>query len=276
MSEAERKSVNDEEDQDTKGKPNGDPHEGKAREGGWRPKEEWDGDESDWVTAKEFNFRGELMGRINEQSSILSNFKGQIAERDQALVDLKANQDKIADREFKKALKVLKQQKAEAVDEADGARVVELDEEIDNLKDEQRTATAEVPATTPDTPQEVTDWLQNPRNSWYINDPVLKRVADAHANTILNQNPNIDPSVLLKRMEKLVRDELPLRFKGGNSVDEGGNDTGEGRRNNNGNGKKPTIHDLDEDQQACARRFAKLGVMTVDQYIDDLVADGEL
>ena len=64
------------------------PGEDKARNGGWRPEGEWDGKPEDWVDYREFNVRGELMGRIQEQSGILNNQKKMLDEQKQALKDM--------------------------------------------------------------------------------------------------------------------------------------------------------------------------------------------
>ena len=116
------------------------PAEAKASKSGWRPKEDWKGDEDEWVDAKEFNYRGDLMGRISEQSSILNNFKNQIAERDKTIQDLVDHHKSMSDREYKKALKSLQSSKVEAIDDGDGASVVEIDNEIDELKEKRDAA----------------------------------------------------------------------------------------------------------------------------------------
>ena len=44
---------------------NTDPYESEAREQGWKPKEEYEGDPEKWRPAKEFVERGELFGKID-------------------------------------------------------------------------------------------------------------------------------------------------------------------------------------------------------------------
>jgi len=39
-----------------------------ARESGWKPKDEWDGDPTEWVSAEEFNRRGEYLRKIHNQN----------------------------------------------------------------------------------------------------------------------------------------------------------------------------------------------------------------
>ena len=44
---------------------NTNPYDKQAREMGWRPKEEWEGEPEKWRDAKEFVERGELYGKID-------------------------------------------------------------------------------------------------------------------------------------------------------------------------------------------------------------------
>lgn len=254
--------------------------EDKAHKSGWRPKDDWKGDDDEWIDAREFNFRGELMGRISEQSSILSNFKNQIAERDKTIEDLVTHHKGVSEREYKKALKTLQDAKIEAIDEGDGSAVVEIDNEIDELKGKKQAAEKHV---SPDknikdsTPPEVIDWLQKPQNKWYVNDSFLKSVADGIAKGLMQKNPNISPTNLLHQMDVKMREELPHRFDGNPSVNETeADDLTNSSSNGKAKSRKLGMRDLDEEQQAIVRRFIKTKVMTLDEYIDDLKAIGEL
>jgi len=250
--------------------------ETKASKNGWRPEADWKGDPDDWVPAKEFNFRGELMGRIAEQSSILNNFKNQIVERDNVIKDMSDLQGKISEREYKKALKSLQEQKAEAIDSGEGETVVQLDDEIDDLKGRRLQPAKPGRPKKDDTPAEVVDWLQQTKNKWYVNDPFLKSVADGIAKGIIQANPNITPGLMLSQMDDKMRKELPHRFVDNpavvndldpNDVTQGGKPPGQ---------RKRTFRDLDEVQQDICKRFEKLGVMTRKEYIDELVAQGDI
>jgi len=52
-----------------------DPYEAAAREQGWKPKEEFEGDEGKWRPAKEFVERGELFGKIDTLGKELKETK---------------------------------------------------------------------------------------------------------------------------------------------------------------------------------------------------------
>jgi len=254
------------------------PAEEKASKSGWRPREDWKGEADEWVNAAEFNYRGQLMGRISEQSSILNNFKNQIAERDTAIKDMAQHHKNVAEIEYKKALKMLQDAKVEAIDEGDGESVVRLDDEIDDLKAQARKRTPKVnPKIKDTTPPEVIDWLQKPHNKWYVNDPFLKSVADGIAKGIIQANPQTSATRLLEQMDEKIRQELPHRFDGNPSVNQSdADDVANSSNRTKGKGRKLGMRDLDEEQQEVAKRFIKTKVMTLTEYIDDLKAIGAI
>lgn len=250
--------------------------EQQARSRGWRPKDEWEGEADDWVDYREFNFRGNLMRRINEQSSILENFKNQISERDKALEDMRVLNEKIAEREYSKIMNQLKKDKAEAVQEGDGDKVVEIDEEMDLLRqqEQERKKVAEkpeAPAQNPQTPPELAAWISDPANQWYTSDTFMRSVADALAANILRESPNLHPSELLARLDRDIRKELPHKFKGRTSVDDGGGD-----RTQRSRGRKPSYADLTAEQKEVCDRLVKTKTLTREKYIDQMIAIGEL
>ena len=248
----------------------------KATRSGWAPKDDWKGDPDDWVDYREFNFRGELMDRVKEQSSIINHLTDKNKETKQTLDDLASLQGKIADREYNKALKDLQEQKIAAVDESDGRRVVEIDEEIDELKGHKKVLKEEPspPPVPQDTPPEIIAWMQQSENQWYNQNKFLQGVADTAAREIMAGKPGIPPADLLREMDAKVKKEMPQYFKTApaSPVDAGGDYSSRPA----GRGKKPTFNDLDDDQKQVARRFERMGTMKIDEYIEGLVEIGEL
>lgn len=254
------------------------PSQQKAANDGWVPEDKWQGDPADWVDHKEFNLRGELMGRINEQSSIINHLQKKVSTRDKALSDMADLQTKIADKAFKDAMQTLKQQKISALEDDDHAAVVEIDEQIDALKEnkpkpaqEEAQEQAPQPQTADNTPKEIIDWLSKPTNQWYHKDSTLKMIANGIAADIKTKNPNISPTDLINRMESTLRKELPHRFGRPADVDAGGDYT-----QSNNTTKKHTWKDLSEDQKRAGDRFEKIGLMTRKEYIDSLEQAGDL
>ena len=252
------------------------PAENKARKNGWLPEDNWHGDAGDWVDYKEFNLRGELMGRINEQSSIINHLTNKVTDRDTALSDMADLQSKISEREYKKALASLLTQKKEALEEDDYSKVVDIDEEISEIKAAKPVPQEEEVVAQSDTvPQEIVDWLSKPEQSWYHTDTTLRIMAEGFAVGLQQENPNIPPTELCKQVNEKIRKEMPHRFNTSGDVDTGGEfNSNPNRRGSNGG--KPTFSDLNEEQQAACKRFERLGTLTRDKYIQSLVDIGEI
>lgn len=269
----ENKGQDDQKKQDDTG--TGNPAMDKAISGGWRPEDEWQGKPEDWIDYREFNVRGELMTRIQEQSGMLNKANRTLEQQKQALKDMAELSDKLAEREYNKIMKQLKAAKAEAVDASDGEQVTEIEDQIDELKaqrEEQLSKNGESEdesqdaGSQDDLPPAVVAWLGDPQNSWYHKDPVLKGVADALAQQIIDGNSNLDPAIVLSRMEEQIRKEMPHKFGGTSRV-------GSGDAQSRGTGAKPKqrkFSDLNEDEQAIAKRLAATGTMTVEKYIEKL------
>ena len=246
----------------------------KAIDDGWRPQEDWKGDPGDWVDFKEFNLRGELMTRIKEQSGVINSLNHKIDERDKTLEDMVEMQAKIAEREYNKAMNDLKRQKKEALENDDYDGVVNLDEEIADLKankPEPEATQQQQPGD--EMPPEITAWLNDPKNAWYHSDPVMRAMADGLAVDM----QDIPPAQMLKRVEETLRRELPHKFKGQQApdVDDGGDFVGDPNRG--GKSKKPTERDLTDEQRRVGERYVRvIKDYTMENYIDSLIEAGEL
>lgn len=255
------------------------PAEVKARKEGWVPEEDFKGNAENWVDYREFNLRGELMSRISEQSSIINHLTTDRNEAKETIKDLTKLQSQISERAYKEALKDLQEKKKVALKDEDFDGVVNLDEEISELKS-QKPAPEEDEDTntqqnTGGTPQEIVDWLAKPEQAWYHTDITLRGITEGIAGTILLENPDIAPADLIKKVEAGLKKELPHRFNTNNSnqdVDTGG----EFNSNNRQKNKTLTFDSLSQEQKDVARRFEKLGVMTKKEYVKSLEDLGEL
>ena len=200
------------------------PAEAKARSNGWSPEEEWRGDKADWVDYTMFNLKGEFMGRINEQSSIIAHLTNKVEDRDQVIGDMSSLQDQISEREYKKALKDLTASKKDALEENDFDRVVDVDEQISELK-ENKPAPRQVEQQPPQddsVPREIVEWLGKPEQSWYHTNATLRGMAEGIAGVVQGENPTITPSDLITEVNSRIRKEVPQYFQEASSVDGGG------------------------------------------------------
>src|SRR5690554_7872209 len=96
-----------------------DPVESKAREMGWRPKEEYDGDPETWVDAKEYVGRKPLYDEIHKT-------RKQVKKLERLQNEITQYVKKVEEVAYKKALADLKAQRKEAIAEADPDKVEEI------------------------------------------------------------------------------------------------------------------------------------------------------
>ena len=118
---------------------------------GWVPKEEFRGSESDWVDADVFVKRGKeinpilrknnelLMKKLDEKAKEIDSIKASVEE-------FKKFQKESFERksaEYEVQIAQLKTKKREAIAAGGGDTVVDIDDQIDSLKEAQREAKAE-------------------------------------------------------------------------------------------------------------------------------------
>lgn len=179
--------------------------ETKALEMGWRPKEEWDGPEEEFIDAKEFVRRQPLFEKIESQSKAIKQLNA-------AFEALKTHHTKVKESEYKRALESLKQAKKEALREGETERALAYEEKIEEV--EQQKAEFDAEAAKVETPQtaeahpEFVAWKQ--RNGWYNKDQELRDFADTYGITLARQGKS--PQEVLDAVAKQVRKAFPEKF----------------------------------------------------------------
>ena len=163
--------------------------EKEARLFGWVPKEEFRGSESDWVDADVFVKRGKeinpilrknnelLMKKLDEKAKEIDSIKADVE-------TFKKFQKESFERkaaEYEVQIAQLKTKKRDAIAAGDGDLVVDLDDQIDSLKEAQREAKeeskkkpeepkqTEAQVSVPEDP-ELQSWLG--RNTWFGEDKI--------------------------------------------------------------------------------------------------------
>lgn len=233
------------------------PVELKAKEQGWVPQEEWDGDPDQWRPAKEFLDRGELFKKIDDQSRTIKEFR-------KALVDLQKHNAKIAEVEYKRAYETLKQQKKEALLEGDADAVIDIDERMDLVRDAQKEAQK-----APQVPAEIQEQIHpvfnawKERNSWYDTNRAMRALADRVGAEAAARGASVTD--VLAIVDREVRKEFAEKFTNPNRAKAPGV---EGSTNKS-NSKNDTFELTDVERRAMDR-FVKLGALTKDEYIAQL------
>jgi len=234
--------------------------EQKAIEMGWRPKSEFDGNEEDFIDATEFVRRKPLFEKID-------NVGKELRETRKALKALQAHHEKVKEAEFQHALKALREEKKAALEAGDADKLIEIDDQIADAKAQEilsRTQ-AKQEAATPH--PNFVQWAA--RNPWYKTNAELTIVADQVGAAYAASNPEKSPDDVLKYVEGRIKKLYPDNFTNPNksrpSAVEGGTSTP----------SKKSVEDssnypLTEDERRVMMTFVRQGIMTKEQYIEDL------
>lgn len=230
--------------------------EDRAREQGWKPKEEYEGDSSKWVSAETFVAKGELIEKIEALSKEL---KGQ-KKANQMLLE---HHDKVKKSEFDRAVAFLKSQKKRAYEDGDVDKVIEIDEQLLNVRDTQKLQAQAVQAQEDEPHPNFVAWTS--QNKWYNQDSDLREEADTIGLAHSQRYPNKTPEEVLSYVEKQIKKMYPEKFT-------------------NPNRSKPTAvegasapvsrstssFELSDDEKRAMMTFVRSGIMTKEQYISDL------
>jgi hypothetical protein len=199
-------------------------YEAEARTLGWRPKEQWRGDEKRWVDAETFVQRSQgwlpmVQQRNQEMSRDLAAAKSEITELRDIMAQQLDRQRRAEQIGYKRAMRELEQRKAEAISNADAAEVARVDQEIRDMGPEPakepsppvRQATAQPQGQQAD--PVVVEWVQ--RNPWVTADPTAWDMAVSTLNRVQAAAPgaalNDHLSEVERRIKKLFVQEEPVQ-----------------------------------------------------------------
>lgn len=230
-----------------------------AMEAGWRPKEEYEGDNDKWVDAGEFLRRGELFKKIESQSKELKDVK-------KAMDAFKKHHEQVAANEYKRALEALKADKKEALLSGDADKLLDIEDEIDSVKEQMRNAeilARETQAQSNEPHPEFQAW-QN-RNKWYDVDVEMRQFAD-NIGTAHARATGKSPAEVLKYVEQKVREAYPSKFRNPNQDKPGAVE--------GGRSSAPANSDADitltDEEKRVMNTFVRTGVMSKADYIKEL------
>jgi len=243
-----------------------------ARESGWKPLEEWDGNPEEWVDAKTFNQRGEYLERIKTQSSQLKKLEKKLHSQEQTLKELADHHRKVAETERKRALDELKDLKKQALDIGDNERVVDIDDRIADLK-QTKIEAPQQEQTQPGLHPELVEWIED--NPWYEKDSILRGAANGVVEEIITNNPELKGEVsrVLEMATNRLKEEFPNKFgKRRQAITESSSNEA-----NKGSPSKNLARKLTEEQRGFAKRFIQQGALkSYEEYAQQLADIGEL
>lgn len=235
------------------------PSQERALAQGWKPKDQWEGEDDEFIDAAEFVRRGELFNKIDSQSKELKDVK-------RALNELGKMHAKVSEVEYKRALDSLKAQKKQALLEGDADAVIDIDDRIDLVKEQSKIQnTPQVQENYTD-PTEFSSWKS--KNAWYGQDKGLTKYADARGVALAREGHS--PSDVLRLVEREVKEEFKEKFSNPNRTRAGAVE-GSGARPGGGKGSADS-YELTPQERQVMNTLVRQGVLTKEQYIKDLKA----
>ena len=234
-----------------------DPYEQEARDQGWKPKEEYEGDPSKWRPAKEFVERGELFGKIDSLGK-------ELKETRKALKMLQDHHSKVKETEFNRAVNELKGLQKKHLEEGNSDEYIKTTELLTDLKAEQKAREVMSQQAQPAVDPRFTAWQE--RNAWYGKDTEMRQFADTLGLGYAQANPGLDPDEVLEYVTNQVKKTFKDRFENPNrtkpSAVEG---------SSNAQPKKDDVQ-LTDDERRVMNTFVRQGIMTKEEYIAQVKA----
>jgi len=240
--------------------------EDKAREMGWKPQDEYEGDEEKWVNADIFVARKPLFDKIEQEKRSRISMERQLAETNKALKELGEHNKKVAEVAYKRAKAELLAAKKDALREGEHVMAEEIQERIDELKPED---VPEVPVYNPNKVK-LDAWVAE--NKWYAENVEMRNVADGIAITAIAQGKGIDEifELIGTKMRKMYAEEFGVTEKSKEK------DAPHVESRTAAGGKKASRFHPTEEQAKFARAFVQQGVFkSVDEYYKQLAELGD-
>lgn len=223
---------------------------------GWTDKDSYKGEPERWKTAKQFVEDGNKHATILKERN--KRLVDQVSELQSTMTQLVEDQGKQKEKAVKKAIDELKIQKAEAINESDGEKVNQIDEEIDRLKEESK---PEAPANN----AEFNTWLAE--NNWYETDLELKGEANMLAKAYIDAGSFKTMQEVYKAVTRKIKREFPDRFENPNKKEPSAMSEGSHTKTSSKAGK--SYSDLPGDaKKACDRFIKTIPNFTVEKYLE--------
>ena len=248
--------------------------EAEAKRFGWVPKDDFNGDPDAWRPASDFLKRGrEINGFLRKDLEKIERENTQktteIAELRATMEEFRKYHNDTEARAYKRALEDLKQQKVQAIEQGDGNRVVEIEDEMSQIKEAQK----------PDEPVkedkkvsaakldlEFREWAID--NQWYKNDPELKAIAEEIGAQVSTRYPDKKGKAFLDEVTRQVKEAAPDNFNNPNRSNSAVGNSSDGRQPPS-NKKSKTYANLPADAKAACDKFVKQKLMTQEVYVSN-------
>lgn len=197
--------------------------EQEARTLGWLPKEQFRGDPAKWTDAETFVARGKeimpilrknnerLLNEVGAVRTELSAVQTALKEATESLEEFRKYNEETSKRAYERALSDLRAQKAEAIKEGDGEKVVEIEDAMAQL-DATAKAPAPKPTAAPPAPAvappaaavhpDFKAWEED--NKAWLSEPEKQAYAQSMASYVRATNPTLQGRAFLDKITEAV------------------------------------------------------------------------
>ncbi len=227
--------------------------EDKAREMGWVPSDEYEGDEDKWVDAKEFVGRAPLYEGLTKANKRMKRMQ-------EAIDNLVQHNSEIMKATKERQIEDLEQARQEAEEEGNTAKARQLDKDISQIEQMK----------VPDTPSTAfTAFVEE--NEWYLDNPDLQAIADRRGAFLAQQGKG--EQEILDEVAKYINETYLNKAQPRKSSSPPTSEGGSKRKAANKSNRRDRLNDA---QKAAMNNFVRLGVLTEDEYIEQLEEAGLL
>ena len=186
-----------------------DPYEEEAKEYGWKPADEWQGDQSGHISAERFMTRGagatrKLQKTVEDLNGRLASTEADVSER---LSRTEAAMRAAGDARVKAAEERIRKEMMEAVESGDTERFTALDKEREEVR---RGSEPDSKGPTQEDKAVVQGWIAE--NPLFKTDTTFNALTNRFWQDAMNDGMS-DPSAIFKVVDRRLREELPHKFK---------------------------------------------------------------
>lgn len=235
--------------------------EQRAMAQGWKPKDQLE-EGKEYIDAGEFLRRGELFDKIKGLKDEIHHLKSDLG----AVVQ---HHTQVKEAEFKRAVEYLKAEKKNALDEGDHSRVIEIDDQIAEVKEAQRLSQNR-PTDNPQVKamqETFVEWVDE--NGWYNQDEELHDYADSVGLRLRRKNPDWSYEKILKEVSSKTKEMFAEKFGIKKVAPPSPDSSGQGVRS--ANKGKLRESDLSSEERRAMDVFVKrIPGFTKEKYLEEL------
>jgi len=249
-----------------------------AREMGWKPSDDFQGHKDDYVDAATFIRRSKDIQDTMRQH--LKENKKKLTSFEKALDDFKSHSERVFKAQLasqREQIKQLQKDRRAAIEEGDIERVDDIENQLTDIVRNVEPERTTEPEPDSEEVEVFEEWLGE--NQWFGVPKVRKGDPDMTEYALrLADEPKFKALPYARRLKKVteaVKDMFPEHFKPRDKTTPPPVSPVEAPKPASRK-KKFTARDLNEQQKSVMRNMVKSGVMSEQEYIDDLVKIGEL